>query len=244
MTAGARGTGAACAPAVRGEGLGKWLGDREVLRGVGIAVGAGECVALLGANGAGKTTLLRILATLTPPTSGRLELFGRAVGRDGRASRARLGMIGHRPMLYGNLTARENLEFFCRLHGVGDPGTRADELLGSVGLSDRAGELVRTLSRGLTQRVGIARAIVHEPELLLADEPFTGLDHRSAEELESCLSALGGRGRALVVATHDAGRALRLAGRVVVLREGRVVLDAPTEACEERGLSGFMGGTS
>lgn len=230
------------APSLRAAGLGKWIDGREVLRAIDLEIQAGECVALLGSNGAGKTTLLRIGATLTPPSSGRLELFGRAVGRDSAAARARIGLVGHQLMLYRGLTVRENLELFARLYGVERPAERANELIALVGLEGRGEDAVRALSRGMAQRAAIARALVHEPDLLLADEPFTGLDAASAGVLERVLGAAGERGRAVLFATHDVGQALRLADRVVVLGAGAKVLDERAERLTGPALLEMLGG--
>ncbi|MBK7404389.1 MAG: ABC transporter ATP-binding protein [Phycisphaerales bacterium] len=214
-------------PIVRAVGLSKWLGGRPVLRGVDLTVGTSQCVALLGANGAGKSTLLRILSTLTRPTAGRLELFGLDATRAGALLRARIGVIGHQLMLYRELTVRENLELFGRLYGLGHVGARVGEVLGLVGLESRAEDRVRELSRGLAQRVSIGRALMHRPELLLADEPFTGLDTESAERLESIVRGHRAGGGSVVLATHDAAQAARLADRVAVLRGGRIALHEP-----------------
>jgi ABC-type multidrug transport system ATPase subunit len=229
---------------VRAVGLGKRLDGRPVVRGVDLRIDRGELVALLGDNGAGKTTLLRLCATLARPTEGLLELFGRSARRNTAALRARLGVVGHTPMLYRDLTARENLELFGGLYGVEHPRLRARELLERLRLGDRAEERVRTLSRGMVQRLAIARALVHTPALLLADEPFTGLDQESAEILEETLRELAGQpdARGVLFSTHDVPGALRLAGRVVVLHAGRVVLDAPAAGCDEPGLMAAMGG--
>lgn len=214
-------------PCVRTHSLDKRIDNRHILRDITLGVSPGEFVAVLGPNGAGKSTLLRILATLTPPTGGRLELFGRPAHRQTPALRARLGMIGHQLMLYRDLSVRENLEFFGRLYGVKNRDRRAMELLEEVGLADRADDAVKRLSRGMAQRAAIARALMHDPELILADEPFTGLDAASARRLEECLDVLRTQGRTIILANHDIGQSLRLAGRIIVLRAGRIVTDAP-----------------
>jgi heme exporter protein A len=181
--------------------------------------------ALLGANGAGKSTLLKILATLIPPTSGELHLLGQPAGGDVAAIRSRIGMIAHQPMLYRDLSARENLAFFGSLYGISKPADRIAELLDMVGLPDRADDPVKTLSRGMTQRIAIARALMHDPQLLLADEPFDGLDAPSSQALEGLLRQLRDQGRTIIVSNHDIGQSLRLTDHVIVLKSGRIVLN-------------------
>jgi len=206
--------------------LEKWIDDRVILQGITLSIARGQYIGLLGANGAGKSTLLKILATLTAPSGGRLMLFGRNIGRDAGASRRRIGLIGHQSMLYRDLSAFENLEFFGRLYGVGDPAARADELLRAVELADRADDPVKSLSRGMTQRVAIARALVHDPDLILADEPFDGLDAPSSRSLERLLSQLHEGGKTIILANHHIEQSLRLTERAIVLRGGRVVIDS------------------
>lgn len=218
---------------VRARGVSKVIDERVVLRDVDLEVAAGEFVVVLGANGAGKTTLLNILATLTRATEGDLRLFGQDVRRQAANVRRRIGMIGHRGMLYRDLSARENLVFFGNLYGVRDPGRRAEELLARVGLEGRAGDAVRHFSRGMVQRAAIARALMHDPELLLADEPFAGLDLVAVAGLEKLLAELRVEGRTVILTNHDVEQSLRLAGRAVVLRGGRKVLDEPAVALTE-----------
>lgn len=208
--------------------LSKWIDDRPVLEGISFDIPTGEFAALLGANGAGKSTLLKLLSTLTPPTSGELKLFGKSAARFGSEARAQIGMIGHQSMLYRDLSARENLIFFGRLYGVADPAGRADELSDAVGLSDRADDPVKAFSRGMTQRVAVARALVHRPNLLLADEPFDGLDAPSVVVVENLLSALHRSGKTIILVNHDVSQSLRIAERALILRQGQLVIDAPS----------------
>ena len=217
---------------VEAVGLGAWVEGREVLRGIDLGVEPGECVALVGPNGAGKTTLLRVLATLLPVGAGELRLFGRPVRRSEASVRARVGMIGHKPMLYAALTVRENLELFARLYGVARAAARAQEAAEMAGVSGEAGLPVGSLSRGMAQRAAIARALIHDPELLLADEPWTGLDTQTSEMLNGVFRELRERGRTVVVASHDIGRSLGLADRVVALRDGGVALDRDAPGCD------------
>lgn len=212
-------------PAVRASGLSKWFDDRPVLQDINLSVPAGRMFALLGANGAGKSTLLKILATLIPPASGELQLLGQPTGGDVAAIRSRIGMIAHQPMLYRDLSARENLAFFGSLYGIFKPADRIAELLDLVGMPDRADDPVKTLSRGMTQRIAIARALMHDPQLLLADEPFDGLDAPSSQALEELLRRLRDQGRTLIVSNHDIGQSLRLTDHVIVLKSGRIVLN-------------------
>lgn len=215
----------AAGSAVRAVDLCKVIDDRPILSGLNFSLPIGSCAAVVGANGAGKSTMLKLLATLTRPTHGRLELFGQCVGRDAVKLRRRIGLIGHQPMLYRDLSARENLRLFGRLYGVGDLVGRSDELLDRVRLSDRADDPVATFSRGMIQRVAIARALMHDPQLLLADEPFAGLDTPSGRMLEGLIRDLRAEGRTVVLVTHDMDQALRLCDRVLVLRRGRLAAD-------------------
>ncbi len=220
---------AASWPAVRAVGVHKVLDDRPILRDLTFDLPAGCYATLLGANGAGKTTLLRMLSTLTTPSRGELEIFGRSTRRQGTLIRAKIGLIGHQSMLYRDLSALENLIFFGRLHDLPEPSARAMDLLEFVGLADRAHDAVKTFSRGMVQRVSIARALLHEPRLLLADEPFAGLDAPSADTVERLMAQLNAEGMAVILANHDVRQSLRLAERVIVLRKGRLALDVPAE---------------
>jgi heme exporter protein A len=217
------------ADAIALEGLERRYGDRPALRGVSIAVGEGQTLAVFGANGAGKTTLLRVLATLLRPHAGSAVVLGASLPGEAWRVRGRLGFLGHEPLVYPDLTARENLLFHARLHGVGV--ARVDELLAAVGLSRRAGDVVRELSRGMVQRLAVARAVLHDPALLLLDEPRAGLDPRAAEELEPLIGRASGRTRVLV--THDVERGLREADVVLGLRAGAPELAGGRAAADE-----------
>jgi heme exporter protein A len=195
--------------------------ERPVLRGVTVELGAGETLAVIGPNGAGKTTLLRILATLLRPSAGSVEVRGAELPRRAYLARGRIGYLGHSPLLYRELTVIENLEFNARLHGIVRPGPRIDELIAAAGLERRGGEPVRNLSAGMLQRAAVCRALLHEPELLLLDEPRSHLDVAGAEVVESMLAARPDRAR--VVVTHELERGIADADRVLALdAEGSV----------------------
>jgi len=218
---------AATAHAVEVRGLSRRFGVRLALNGVDLTLPAGEFLCLFGPNGAGKSTLLRLLARLSRPTAGSIRIFG--VDLYGEAcdqARARLGMVGHASFLYAGLTARENLLFQARMFRVADPGPRCAALLGELGLADRANDPVGTFSRGMLQRLSIARALVHDPDLLLFDEPYTGLDPLAADLLSQRLAGMHRQGRTIVMTTHDLELGHRLATRLLVLHRGRWALDA------------------
>jgi heme exporter protein A len=197
--------------------VGRAYGERVALAGVTLDVEEGETLAVFGSNGAGKTTLLRILATLLRPHHGVARVLGRELPRDGWAVRGRLGFLGHEPLLYRDLTARENLRFHARLHDVSF--TRIDELLDAVGMGARADDPVHTYSRGMVQRTAVCRAVLHEPDLLLLDEPLAGLDPGAA----ALVAPLIGSGTRVVI-SHDVEHGLAEADLVLGLRGGRVAL--------------------
>lgn len=211
------------------EGLVKLYGLMPVLRKLDLTVDKGEFVALLGANGSGKSTLLRLLCALTKPTSGRIVVGGWELPREAAAVRAQIGLVSHKTLVYDNLTARENLTFFGRLYGIptDEREARTDTLLKRVGLYRRQDSLVRTFSRGMLQRLSIARALLHQPDVLLLDEPYTGLDPSASTMLDTIALEAQAEGRTLIMTTHDLDRAARLAGRAVILARGQVAYDAP-----------------
>jgi heme exporter protein A len=213
------------------EGLTRRYGEREALGRVSLTLGVGQTLLVLGPNGAGKTTLLRVLATLLRPHAGTVRVLGSVLPDEAWAVRGRVGLLGHEPLLYRELTARENLRYHARLHGVGFE--RVELLLEAVGMASRATEAVRTLSRGMIQRVAIARAVLHDPELLLLDEPRANLDPAGAAAVEPLIGVGGdGRRRTRVVCSHDPGADLAGADLVLGLRAGRPALLAAPAALD------------
>ena len=213
---------------VHARGLSKRFGVVRALQGLDLTISPGDSLAVLGPNGAGKSTLLQLLAGLSRPTEGKLSAEpedGPALTRD--ALRGRVGYLGHATLLYAELSARENLAFAARLDGVTGATARIDELLGETGLTHVADRRTGDFSRGMAQRLAIGRALVHDPELLLLDEPFTGLDERAAERLAALLARLSGEGRTVVTVTHDLARAAQISTRAIVLSRGQLI-----ETCE------------
>jgi ABC-type multidrug transport system ATPase subunit len=223
------------APAVALRDLGRAYGERVALSGVTLELPRGATLAVFGANGAGKTTLLRVLATLLRPHAGSAAVLGRELPREGWAVRGRVGLLAHEPLLYRDLSARENLRFHARLHGVAD--ARAEELLDAVAMARRADEPIRALSRGMTQRVAICRAVLHRPELLLLDEPLANLDPGAAAGVAPLIGRASGVARVLI--SHDVEVGLAEADMVLGLRGGQPEIVAPARevaADDVRGL--------
>jgi heme exporter protein A len=210
-------------PALAVEGLARHFGEREALRDVSFALEQGQTLVVFGPNGAGKTTLLRVLAALLRPHAGSVCVLERSLPGEAWATRGRVGLLGHEPLLYRQLTALENLRFHARLHGVGEERVR--ELLELVAVAGREREPLRTLSRGMVQRVAIARAVLHDPELLLLDEPHANLDPAAVALVAPLVGAATGRTR--VICSHDPAGGLAEADLVLGLRAGRQALLAP-----------------
>jgi heme ABC exporter ATP-binding subunit CcmA len=209
-------------------GLRKSFGPLSVLRRVDFAVLPGERVLLVGPNGAGKTTFIRILATLLRPTAGYARVAGFDPVRQPDMVRRCVGLVGHQTFLYGELTVSENLAFYARMYGVED-GERCRELLSLVGLSERAGKQARTLSRGMQQRLALARVVLHRPAVLLLDEPDAGLDQQGVTVLDGMLRDATESGCAILFTSHNLQWGLDMASRVAVLSKGRIVFQAPRE---------------
>jgi heme exporter protein A len=217
----------------------KRFGMKSVLRGMDFSVESGEFVALLGPNGAGKTTFLRILASLSRPTLGSVTIAGYSLPNQAAAVRRRLGVVSHLPLLYGDLTAEENLRFFARLYDLIQIDKRISEVLNLVGLSSRRHDLVRTFSRGMQQRLAIGRAVLHDPEVVLFDEPHTGLDQDACQMLDDVLREVAARGRTVVMTSHDLARVADLASRFDVLSRGVIAASVQRAQIEPDNLLAF-----
>jgi heme exporter protein A len=207
----------------------KRFGLKTVLRGLDFRVDEGEFVAILGPNGAGKTTFLRILSSLSRPSLGEVRIAGHRLPAEASVVRRLLGVVSHMPLLYGDLTAEENLRFYARMYGVSHAEKRITEVLELVGLASRRRDLVRTFSRGMQQRLAIGRAVLHDPEVMLFDEPHTGLDQDACIMLDNVLREVAARGRTVVMTSHDLTRLADLASRFDVLSRG-IIADSVQRA--------------
>ena len=208
----------------------KRFGTKTVLRGVEFHAEKGEFVALIGPNGAGKTTFLRILATLSRPSMGTIRVAGFSLPNEAASVRRMLGVVSHQPLLYGDLTAEENLRFYGRMYGIDSLEARIRDALEMVGLYPRRRDLVRAYSRGMQQRLAIGRAILHAPEVILFDEPYTGLDQDASAMLDEALRAVAAQGRTIVLTSHDLARAESLATRFDVLSRGVIAASATKDS--------------
>lgn len=232
--------------AIELRGLRRDFGERTALDGVDLDLAAGESLLVLGPNGAGKTTLLRVLAALLRPTAGEARVLGRSLPEEAWKLRGRVGLLGHEPLLYRDLSGRENLRFHARLHGMrgGSAAERIEALLAATGMESRAEERVAALSAGMRQRLAICRCVLHEPELLLLDEPESSLDAGGREAVRDLIGA--GTGRTRIVVTHDPERMLPEASRVLLLgRAGRPLREcAASEIGAEEARAATAGATA
>ena len=217
----------------------KRFGMKTILRGLDFEVQPSEFVALLGPNGAGKTTFLRILASLSRPSLGEVSVAGYRLPDQAAAVRARLGVVSHLPLLYGDLTAEENLRFFGRMYGVSNIEARITEVLEMVGLASRRRDLVRTFSRGMQQRLAIGRAVFHDPDVMLFDEPYTGLDQDASVMLDDVLRSVAAKGRTVVMTSHDLIHSGDLATRFDVLSRGVITASATRKQLGKTNLLSF-----
>lgn len=202
--------------------LSKSFGNRKVLRELNFSAEPGEIISLIGQNGAGKTTLIRILSTLMRPDFGTIRFNGRDPLKSSSMARGEMGVVLHSPMVYGDLTGEENLAFFAKLYGLQKPEIRIDQVLALINLELRRKDLVRTYSRGMQQRLSIGRAILHDPHILLMDEPYTGLDQNSTARMDALLTQLANDGKVILLTSHDLERALAISTRIDILHGGQI----------------------
>ncbi len=214
------------------ESVTKSFGNLQALKGIDLKVKKGEFLAVFGPNGAGKTTLIKLLATLTKPTSGKLTIAGHDIKKEPDKVRGLIGVISHDPYLYRNLSALENIEFFASLYGISQAKEKAIEVIRQVGLESRMHDLVRTFSRGMRQRLAVARAIVHEPMILLLDEPYTGLDQHGSRIFGEMLKWLKFENRTIVMTTHNISEGLEISDRVAILNGGRIAYESNASEIE------------
>lgn len=219
-------------PAVEARGLEKRFGLRLAVGPLDLRLAPGQFTVVFGPNGAGKSTLLRLLAGLARPTRGEVWIGGQPVGQGGEEWRRGVGVLSHQTYLYPGLTAAQNLEFYARLYRLAQRGSRVEQALAEVGLAERAGDPVREFSRGMQQRLALARTLLHDPAVVFLDEPYSGLDPHAAALLGSVLGRLRAEGRTVLLVTHNLAQGLELADRVVVQARGRWVFDEPRAAIE------------
>lgn len=224
------------APAISVKNLVKTFGTFYALRDISLQIAPGECVTIFGPNGAGKTTFLRILAAISRPSKGEILIDGQPLREATLAHHRRLGVIGHQSFLYDDLTAAENLLFYAKLYDVTPAARRVDEVLAEVGLRQRAHDRVRTFSRGMQQRLTIARAMLHQPSLLFLDEPYTGLDQHAASMLTGWLQKLRSERRTILLITHDLEQGFALADRLVIFLRGQVAWQKSTRELDHAAL--------
>jgi len=224
--------------ALQADDIRKTFGHFTALAGVTLNVEQGEFLALFGRNGAGKTTFLKIAATLVRHTHGKLRIEGVDISEQPERARLHIGFLSHNTYLYRDLNPIENLRFFARLYGIKDPNSRIESLLDRVGLRRRASDPVRAFSRGLHQRLGIARVMLHDPSLILLDEPYTGLDANAVEILNQMLDEASATGKTIILTTHDLEQGLRGATRAAVIDKGKVVF---TGSAKEAGIRDAYG---
>ena len=217
----------------------KRFGQKMVLRGIDLTVKRGDFIAVLGPNGAGKSTLLRILATLSRPSAGVVEIAGFNLPSQAAQVRQQLGVVTHSPLLYNELTAEENLRFYGRMYNLSNLTERVAEVLQLIGLHTRRHDLVRTYSRGMQQRLAIGRAILHDPRVVLFDEPHSGLDQEACDMLDKLLLNIAARGRTVLITSHDLWRVADLASRYEILSHGKIVASASKEDLQSTHLLEF-----
>jgi heme exporter protein A len=212
--------------AFEARGITKSFGDISILKGINLSIGYGESVVILGPNGAGKTTLIKILATIMKPSSGEIVVHGLDLKNNAQSIRRKIGMVTHHTMLYGNLTAYENLKFYSCMYDVPRIEDRIQEIVAMVGMTDRLHSRIDTLSRGMQQRISIARALIHNPAIMLLDEAETGLDQESTSMLWGSFQSGEKERHSLILTTHNFERGLELGDRILILNRGKIVYEA------------------
>lgn len=222
--------------AIESQGLAKSFGNYPALRGIDLRVKLGESVAIFGPNGAGKTTLIKVLATIMKPSSGKVFIDGLDVKNNAEDIRRRIGVVTHQTFLYNNLTAYENLEFYCRLYDVPGRKERIKEVVATVGMTSRLHDRVGTLSRGMQQRLSIARSLLHKPAIILLDEPETGLDQQATAMLWETLLAEGEAKRTIIHTTHSLERGLERCHRLLILARGEIAYEGLKQDLDLAGL--------
>ncbi|MBO8168601.1 MAG: ABC transporter ATP-binding protein [Thermoanaerobacteraceae bacterium] len=215
---------------IRAENVVKTIGSKTVLKDINLHIEPGEFVSVLGPNGAGKTTLLKVLTLLTPPSEGQVYIAGQKITGNPLALRKKMGVISHNTFLYGNLTAYENLLFYGRMYDVPNVRQRIKEVIAEVGLQYSLNDPVRTFSRGMQQRLAIARAIIHDPDILFLDEPYTGLDQHAIGILNQVLLNLTNQNRTIYMITHNFEQGLHMSDRIIILVSGRIVYEASSKS--------------
>lgn len=226
-------------PVIEVKKLVKRFGLKTILKGLDFEASPGEFIGLLGPNGAGKTTFLRILSSLSRPTMGLVKVAGYYLPQQAAGVRANLGVLSHQPLLYGDLTGEENLQFYGRMYAVENLEARILEVLDLVDLTPRRKDLVRTYSRGMAQRLAIARSVIHDPSILLLDEPYTGLDQDASAMLDAVLKQIASQGRTVVMTSHDLARSAELGTRFDVLSRGKIIASASRDEIPQDGLLAF-----
>jgi heme exporter protein A len=222
--------------AIAVRGLTKTFGSQRALRGIDLEVKAGESLVIFGPNGAGKTTLIKVLATIMNPSSGSIMIGGLDSRKNAEKVRRRIGVVSHQTFLYSNLTASENLEFYCRMYDVPAVRQRVKEVIAMVGMTSRLHDRVGTLSRGMQQRLSIARSLLHKPDIMLLDEPETGLDQQAIAIFREALQADGEEQCTVVLTSHNLERGLDMGERLLILNRGSIVFQGLTKLLDQAGL--------
>jgi len=221
-----------CGSAVNVQGLTRTFGARKALDDVSFSLEAGSFLSIFGPNGAGKTTLVKVLTTLMTPSKGKASVCGLDVVEDAVKLRERIGLISHNPLLYPDLSAEENLTFFAEMYCISQPTERVRELLAAVELDHRRMDLVRTFSRGMLQRLSIARSLLHRPDVLFLDEPYSGLDPHAVEIFDSLIRQIR-QDHTFIMISHDLAKGLELCSHALILSRGKIVLSLPKEQIDE-----------